>query len=217
MMLTGTSEFSLFSAFNGFFFSIEDEAAQNAARSFAIDHGSDFYRTFNTQLSAEKMDGKYNSDMYLVQVNYGGNDSETFIPMVGSFHGIFVPMLSTTHNYGGFADFSGAGYSAMSDAYNAYLKNFLYTGNPNGEGTEVEWTTWNSDTKQTLVLDANEETGTATVEMKDVYKTNDEIIAEIEADDSVDEETKGIIISTILNGRWFSDDCDKHFNSPSLW
>lgn len=217
MMLTGTTEFSLFCAFDGYFFSIEDEEAQNAAKNFAISYGSDFYRIFNTQLSAEAMSGKYNSDLYLVQVNYGGSDSATPIPTMGSFHGIFVPMLTTVHNYGGFADFTGAGYTAMADAFNAYLKNFLYTGNPNGADTSVEWTTWNEDTKQTLVLDASEETGEATVEMQNVYKTNADIIAEMEADDSVDAETKATIISTIMNGRWFSSDLDEYYNTPSLW
>lgn len=216
MMLTGTTEFSFFSAFDGFFYSIEDEAAQNAARDFAVSYGSDFYRTFNTQLSAEKMADRYESPMYLVQVNYGGKESATPIPMFGSFHGIFVPMLTTVHNYG-MADFSGAGYAAMSESYNAYLKSFLYTGNPNGEGTVVDWAVWDKDTMQTLVLDASEETGEATVEMQNVYKTNEAIIAEVEADDSIPEDTKAVIVGTIMNGRWFSDDLDAHFNTPSLW
>jgi para-nitrobenzyl esterase len=217
IMLTGTTEFSLFSAFNGYFYSIEDEDTQNAARNFAISYGSDFYRIFNTQLSASTMADNYQSDIYLCQINYGGSDSATTIPMFGSFHGIFVPMLTTTHNYSSFADFTGAGYTAMAKAFNAYLKNFMYTGNPNGDDTAVEWTTWNQDTKQTLVMDASEETGEATAEMQDVYKGNDEIIAEIEADDTLEDDMKSTIISTILNGRWFSDDLDAYFGTPSLW
>lgn len=218
IMLTGTTEFSLFSAFNSYFYTLEDEDTQNAAKTFAISYGSDFYRIFNTQLSAEKMSGSYTSNMYLCQVNYGGSDSATSIPLFGSFHGIFVPMLTTTHNYSSFADFTGAGYTAMAAEFNTYLKNFLYTGNPNSdEETSVEWSAWDADTKQTLVLDASEETGEAFAEMQNVYKTNAEIIAELEADDTIDGEIKDTIITTILNGRWFSDDLDTYFSTPSLW
>jgi para-nitrobenzyl esterase len=53
--------------------------------------------------------------------------------------------------------------------------------------------------------------------MQDVYKGNDEIIAEIEADDTLEDDMKSTIISTILNGRWFSDDLDAYFGTPSLW
>ncbi|MCD8147351.1 MAG: carboxylesterase family protein [Clostridiales bacterium] len=217
IMLTGTTEFSLFAAFDGYFYAIEDEEVQNAARTFAISYGSDFYRIFNTQLSAETMYDSYNSDIYVVQVNYGGDDSASTIATFGAFHGIFVPMLSSTHNYGSFADFTGAGYTAMSEVFNAYLKNFLYTGDPNSDDTAVEWTTWDKDTMQTLVLDASEDTGEAIVEMQNVFKTNADIIAEIEADDTLDEEIKATIISTIMNGRWFSDDLDEYYNTPSLW
>lgn len=217
IMLTGTTEFSLFAAFDGYFYSFEDADVQSAAQSFAISYGSDFYRIFNTQLSAETMYDSYSSDIYVVQVNYGGSDSASPIALFGSFHGIFVPMLTTTHNYGSFADFTGAGYTAMSEVFNAYLKNFLYTGDPNGDDTAVEWTTWNTDTMQTLVLDASEDTGEAIVEMQNVYKTNADIIAEIDADDTLDEEIKATIISTIMNGRWFSDDLDEYYNTPSLW
>ncbi len=217
IMLTGTTEFSLFAAFDGYFYAIEDEEVQNAARTFAISYGSDFYRIFNTQLSAETMYDSYSSDIYVVQVNYGGDDSASTIATFGAFHGIFVPMLSSTHNYGSFADFTGAGYTAMSEVFNAYLKNFLYTGDPNSDDTAVEWTTWDTDTMQTLVLDASEDTGEAIVEMQNVFKTNADIIAEIDADDTLDEEIKATIISTIMNGRWFSDDLDEYYNTPSLW
>ena len=217
IMLTGTTEFSLFSTFDGYFFSIPDPDAQAAARNFAVSYGSDFYRIFNTQLSAEKMFGHYDSDIYVCQVNYGGSDSATFIPMVGSFHGIFVPMLTSVNGYTGFADYSNEGYQAMAKGFNAYLRSFLYTGSPNGGETAVDWTTWDPETRQTLVLDANAETGEAAFEMKDVYKTNVDIIAEIEADDSVPADTKAYIIGNIMNGRWFSGDLDAHFGTPSLW
>ncbi len=216
IMLTGTSEFSLFAS-DSYYSTLEGEELQAAAQAFAVKYGSDFYRTFNTQLSAETMaESGYTSNMYLVQFEYGGADSATTIGM-GSFHGIFVPAISPTHGYTFFHDFSGAGYTSLAADFNTYLKNFLYTGDPNSSSPDVVWDNWTSESKQTLCLDADEETGTSTAVLKNVFKTNDEIIAEIEADTAVPDEVKSVIISTIMNGRWFSDDLDAHFNTPSLW
>ena len=69
----------------------------------------------------------------------------------------------------------------------------------------------------TLVLDGDEEEKSGTVWLDDVYKSNEEIIAEIEAGDSTPEDTKAAVNANIQNGRWFSDDLDAHFNTPSLW
>ena len=139
VIMTVTTEFFLFAAFDGYWYRIKDEVIQNTARNFAIRYDSDFYRIFNSQLSASKMAEIYKSPMYLAQVNYGGSDSATVIPMFGSFHGIFVPMLSSTHNYSSFANFTGAGYQTMSDYFNAYLRNFLRTGDPNTDIDVMEW------------------------------------------------------------------------------
>ena len=219
IMLTGTTEFSLFANFDGFWYSIEDEDVRDAARSFAVNYGSDFYRVFNTQLSAEKMDGVYESPMYLCQVNYGGAGSGTAIPTFGSFHGIFVPMISSVNNYGSFADFSGSGYQLMADYFNAYLYNFLHFGDPNADEERVPfaWEPWDGESRMTLVLDGSEEEGSGMATMENVFKSNAEIIDEIEADDSVPEDLKATVIATIMNGRWFSDDLDAHFGTPSLW
>ncbi|MCR5294545.1 MAG: carboxylesterase family protein [Lachnospiraceae bacterium] len=215
LMLTGSSEFTFFGLFDPYFGSIEDEAEKNAAMVFTDTYGSDLYRVFNTQLSAEKMAEFYNSDMYLCQVNYGGQDSASLIPMFGSFHGIFVPMISGINGYSELYDFSADGYQDMAGYFNKYLTNFVKTGNPNGEGLEVEWPAWKAGNKLTLVLDADETK--AQLEVKDVFKTNEEIIAACEADETISEEHKTYIIQNIMNGRWFSADLDAHFNTPSLW
>jgi len=217
IMLTGSSEFSMFNIFDSYYDTLEDKAVQEAAKTFATNYGSDFYRTFNTQLSAETMADSYQSKMYLCQIDYGGTTSPSKIPDLGSFHGIFVPALTDDHNYKPYYDFTQTGYQALATDFNVYLKNFLHTGDPNGEGVPTEWTAWTKDTKQTLILDADEESGKATAEMKNVFKTNAEIIEEIEKDDTLPEEVKSAVISTIMNGRWFSDDLDAHFKTPSLW
>ena len=216
IMLTGTTEFSFFAL--GDYSAYGEEA--DKANAFAVKYGSDFYRVFNTQLSAQKMSDKYKSNMYLCQVNYGGEGSAYSVEVpglgkIGSFHGIFVPMISTSNGYTALHDFTGAGYQAMADVYNAYIKNFLKTGDPNSSDTAIEWTPWTAAEKQTLVLDA--EGSQAKAEIKNVFKSNEEIIQEIEKDTSLSAENKQKVIQTVMNGRWFSDDLDAHFKTPSLW
>ena len=36
--------------------------------------------------------------IYLCQIDYGDPDALSQIPVLGAFHGIFVPMLSTVNN-----------------------------------------------------------------------------------------------------------------------
>lgn len=217
LMLTGSTEFSLFCNFDGYFFSPTirglDEETQNAAKTFVREYGSDMYRIFNAQCSAEAMYENYNANIYLCQVEYGSVNSATQIPTMGSFHGVFVPMLTSEHTYG-FGDFTLAGYGEMSKQFNAYLENFLATGDPNGEGL-VQWDNWTPDNKVSMVLDANETE--AIVELKDVSSSYAEIIAAMEADTTIPEDVKAGVIANVMNGRWFSEAMDEHFENPNLW
>ena len=83
------------------------------------------YRIFNAECSAETMYDHYGADIYLCQIDYGDPDALSQIPVLGAFHGIFVPMLSTVNNYAAMVDFSGEGYQEMAVLFNRYLKNFL--------------------------------------------------------------------------------------------
>ena len=218
IMLTGSTEFSFFTNFDGFW---NSEAAQalgeedlQAAKEFSNTYGSDMYRIFNAECSAEAMFDRYGADIYLCQVNYGGADSAYTIEGVGAFHGIFVPMLSSVNNYSGLYDFSEAGYQNMAAAFNAHLKNFLASGNPNGEGL-AEWANWTPESKVSMVLDAADGKGLA--ECRDVSTTYADIIARMEADESVSQEGKDLAVQNVMNGRWFSAALDEHYGNPSLW
>ncbi len=218
LMLTGSTEFSFFAAFDGYFSSdamadlSEDEIA--AAKEFAINYGSDMYRIFNAQCSAETMYENYDSNIYICQIEYGSKDSATQIPVIGSFHGIFVPTLMTENNYVSYGDFSSEGYMVLATTFDSYLKNFLATGDPNGEGL-TEWTNWTPDAPVSMVLDADD--AEVTAELKDVSKTYEEIMDEMDADTSVSEEVKEMMIQNVMNGRWFSDALDTRYGNASLW
>ena len=214
IMLTGSTEFSFFDYGDAFWNSDEaaalDEADLQAAKDFANTYGSDMYRIFNAQCSAEKMYDNYGADIYLCQVDYGGADSKYRIDPYGAFHGIFVPMLSSVNNYSGLYDFSEPSYQSMADAFNAHLKNFLATGDPNGEGL-AEWGAWAPETPVSMVLDAD------SVECKDVSTTYADIMDRMDADESVSQEGKQLAIANVMNGRWFSAALDERYGNPSLW
>lgn len=220
LMLTGSTEFSMFCNFDAYFSGPEMAALpaeiQQAAKNFAREYGSDMYRIFNAQCSAETMYPNYPADIYICQVDYGSRFSPTSIPGLGAFHGVFAPMMTSRSGYAGMWDFTQAGYQAMAGYYNAYLENFLATGDPNVPG-QPAWSIWTPEQPLSMVMDADEAAGTAAVGMKDTSTTYAEIIRQMEKDSSVSPEVKQLVISNVMNGRWFSDALDSHFGNPSLW
>lgn len=217
LMVSGASEFGMFGAYDSYF-SSEDmialgEDTTKAALTYAKRYGDEMYRIFNTQYSAETMFDRYDSDIYLCQINYGSIYSDVTLPL-GAFHGIFVPLLTDEHTFGLYGDYTTAGYQAMIKPFNNYLSNFLATGNPNSDGL-AKWEKWTPDNKMSIVFDANDTT--ANIEMKNVSSSFEDVIAEMEADTTISEEVKLGIIRNVLNGRWFSGALDEYFENPSLW
>ena len=45
----------------------------------------------------------------------------------------------------------------------------------------------------------------------------DEIIAMMDADTSIPEDQKTLMIQTVLNGRWFSAALDEYYQNEDLW
>lgn len=207
MLLTGTSEFSMFGLYDPYFKTLE-EPVKSSAIAFMSNYGSNFYRIFNGQLSAKKMlESGYNSPVYVTEINYGNSTSEYPIQPAGSYHGIFVPMLCHNEKMMKMYDFTQPSYASMATLFNTSLKSFLFSSNPN-------WPEWTLENKQVAVFDAKDNHGI--MDIKNTYTDNQTIIESIEKD-PLDETIKKTIIQTILNGRWFSDDLDEHFNTPSLW
>ena len=221
IMLTGTTEFSMFANGDSYFSSEEmknysDEEIEKA-KTFAVKYGSKMYAYFNAEASAEKM-GKYNynAPIYLCSINYGDYTSDYKIPAFGAFHGIFIPMLSKEHNYKNIDNdlFASASYKDVSDIFNQYLKNFLYTGDPNSDNLNT-WEKWNNETHLSMVLDAKDDK--ALYESKSVSVTYEDIINEMNNDNELSDELKDKMIKNVMNGRWFSDSLDKYYNNKNLW
>lgn len=223
LLLTGSTEFSACALYDGWFAS---EAAQNytaaersAAKRFASRHGSAFYRRFNAEASAETVAPRSGAPVYCCQVEYGSDNSRTPLPPLGSFHGIFVPMLSRENSFNAYADFTAAGYQAMAKQFNTYLENFLACGDPNGrpDGSASSlplWPAWTPGTRQTLVLDAD--ASTAYPAVKDVSVSDTALLAAMDADMTLPADLKTAVIRNVLNGRWFSGPIDQHDGNGSL-
>lgn len=220
LMLTGTTEFSMFAYGDSYYSGSGMEGLSEeellAAKNFAIKYGSRMYGYFNTEASAEKMSSSYESPIYLCSVNYGDSSSAYPIPVYGSFHGIFIPMLSTENNYAPMLPdtFNQPGYVDMGNLFLQYLKNFLYTGDPNGQGLEA-WSPWDEKTHLTMVLDAAE--GKALAECKSVKTSYGVIMDEMDQDETISKEIKEKVIANVMNGRWFSGHLDQRYENKSLW
>jgi para-nitrobenzyl esterase len=228
VLLASKTEFSLFAISDPYF----AEAAKNKTFltdpnnlkeiKFAIKHGSRLYEYFNAEEAAKTIFNKYNAPIYSVDILWGTNKNivgEEFATLYGAAHGIFRPFLSD-EPIGLRAtfpkSFENNGVKDLTRVFQAYLKNFLYTGNPNGTGL-VHWEQW-KDTKSghaQLVLDADKDKAI----VKQTYNktTYRQILSDLKADKNIPEESKKKIISTVLNGRWFSNGLDKSYKTPSLW
>ena len=223
LLLTGSTEFSACALYDGWFAS---EAAQNytaaehsAAKRFASRYGSAFYRRFNAEASAETVAPRSGAPVYCCQVEYGSDNSRTPLPPLGSFHGIFVPMLSRENSFNAYADFTAAGYQAMAKQFNTYLENFLACGDPNGRPGDSAsslplWPAWTPDARQTLVLDAD--ASTAYPAVKDVSVSDAALLVAMDADTTLPADLKTAVICNVLNGRWFSGPIDQHYGNGSL-
>lgn len=86
-------------------------------------------------------------------------------------------------------------------------------GDPNGEG--ARWDAWTPEAKTSMVFDGDE--GAPIVGFKDVSKTYDQIIAEMEADGTLPAEPKDGVIKNVINGRWSSKTQDERLGVPDRW
>ena len=227
LMVNGNSEFATFAIADPTIFGqhtppevMADEVLRRKY-AFAETYGSMMYGYFNGEESAEKMLGNYTSPIYTCTICWG-EDPELFgdeyATIWGSYHCITTQMMvhaasGTLSKYPELYD--TAGFQEMSYMMNDYYKNFLWTGDPNGEGL-AEWDAWTGlDGTTQLIVNADLEHATAA--MTDEHISYDEIFALMDADTSLPEEEKAEMISTVMSGRWFSDPMDEHYQNPSWW
>ncbi len=224
MLVTGVGEFSFFGSYAPYFMTEEFKAKpveeQNAELEFMKTYGGLLYKYSNAQATAEVMESELDSDIYITEIEMGeGFEEWGAMDQFGAFHGVFVPFIdlqNTSYLVGFNEAYTSAGGQELGEDFRAYIKNYLWYGDPNGEGL-VEWEPWEdtANGRQSLVLGGSMEDGV--IELKDVSIDYDEVLKQMEADTSISEEAKDHIISEVLNGRWFSDGLDEYFGNESLW
>lgn len=227
LMLTGSNEFSLFARGDSEFAALKDDeliadSAMLRRYAFATKYGSKLYELFNAQESAEAMFGRYKAPIYTLRISWGGEPAivgDRMAKLYGSFHGVWIPfMTSATTGFSSLfpAAFDNAGAKDLSDKLSQYLADFLRTGDPNGTGL-VTWKPWESASSGPTQLVADADAQKAVIRMTEERTRYDDVLAAMEADQTLPEADKKHLIEKVLNGRWFSRRLDLHFGNSSPW
>lgn len=228
IMLTGTGEFSIFAKSSPYFSPYFNNGGLPTGNNltefeFANKYGSHLYGLFNVADSAKKMEPVYKANIYAMEIKFGEDKETVGLPMAvyGAFHGVFVPLMDTgTQNYNWLIGdaYKNEGAKQLSSIYKKYLSNFVRTGNPNGDNL-IHWNNWTSDNNKTnnAFLYMNADEVKAIVYMGGKNFTYDDVLNEMNNDKSIKSEAKKIIISEVLNGRWFSAKLDQRYKNKSLW
>ena len=216
MLISSRTEFGAFALWDKWFDTDEakalSDAERAAAKSFAVTYGSALYGRYNSEATARTVGQA--APLYLCKVACGAADSRAPIAVLGSFHGVSLPLLSTESQFKQCADFTSAGYTALAERFNAHLAAFLRTGDPNADGLP-HWDAWTEASPLSLVLDADASGYSAT--LSDISQSEDDIFAQMDADTTLSASTKQAVIQNVLGGRFFSAGLDEHYALPSLW
>ena len=223
MLLACGDEFSSFAARDVYFKNrlgqlLKDDITTREYR-FANKYGSKLYGLFNGQEAAAKLYPNYKEDIYVCTFDFGHSNEvvgEAYATRNGALHGIFLPFMSDqTYPFAKSDAFKTAGAKELSKAFLASLAAFMRTGNPNTELLGSTWQKWNPSYRPELVFDANR------VQPR-IYSVNSRvsyegILAEMDNDKTISQESKDYIIHNVLNGRWFSAGLDAKYGNASLW
>lgn len=228
IMLSGQTEFSFFALSDPYFVKAwhsgalsKDPALLNQYR-FTSNYGSKLYSLFNVQKSAEQMFEHYQSPIYGAEIAFGTNPFVAQNPqmeLIGSFHGVFMPLLDQNWQQALLGEtFQKAGTRDLAKHFQAYLKGFIRTGNPNNPDL-VNWLTWSPKHEQQgqslLTLNANKHK--ALIQMSSKSYDEKALLDAMKNDHTIPEQEKKQMINQVLNGRWFSTALDNTFQNPSLW
>ena len=223
LLLACGDEFSSFAARDVYFKDrlgqlLKDDITTREYR-FANKYGSKLYGLFNGQEAAAKLYPNYKEDIYVCTFDFGHSNEvvgEAFATRNGALHGIFLPfMTDQPYPFAKSDAFKTAGAKQLSKAFLASLSAFMRTGNPNAELLGNTWQKWNPSYRPELVFDANR------VQPR-IYSVNSRvsyegILAEMDNDKTISQESKDYIIHNVLNGRWFSAGLDAKYGNASLW
>ncbi|WP_426333171.1 carboxylesterase/lipase family protein [Paenibacillus silvae] len=196
---------------DGTLFTDQTKAAQYAA---ALKYGSEAYAGFNAERVAEKLTSAAGQPpVYAYRFAWGtqpGVISERLLTLLGAPHGADMDFytghadgIAAYFPQGYFSDENKPGREQLSAAMAAYLKQFLYTGDPGtgGKATLAAWTPWTKDAKAPIMrLDANNTT--AEIGMSSQYNQGKEaVMAKMKKE--LPEDTYKLLTEKVFAGRFF--------------
>lgn len=224
LMLASADEFSSFAARDPFFKNrlekINHDSLVTNEFSFANKYGSALYGFFNGQEAAETIYPHYKNSIYVCNFSFGHTAdavSQEYKLRNGALHGIFQPFLTDqVYPYTKNTDaFEQPGSKELSKAFIASIVAFINTGNPNTSLLGTTWQAWNPEYRPELVFDANKLY--ARISSINSRVSYEGILAEMDNDKTISEQSKKYIIHNVLNGRWFSGKFDEKYGNTSLW
>ena len=185
LLLSSATEFSGF---------VRDDLrpASSAARAYAVKYGSALCRWSSTEAVAEALGGS--APVWLGLIDYGGADSQTAIPGLGSFHGLPLALFSSESSYSACADLSSAGAQALSAQLKQVLAGFMTSGSPG-------WDAWTPQDRAALHFDADTETACLT--LNSYPDTQESIRAAMAADTSLSAAEKETVEHLYFSGLSF--------------
>lgn len=227
MMVTGSSEFSLFGRFDKAFAPIKDEVlladtVEAKNYQFVYKYGGRLYGMFNAQESAERMFNNYKAAIYTCDFDWG-TDAKIFgertANIYGALHGIWIPFLmSDIQGASGLVagSLQNAGVKDLTQKFTAYVSNFMWNGNPNGKDL-VKWDSWTNSAKGPSQLLLNADMDKAIITMTEERDTYGKVLNDIKNDTTVSPEAKEKLLKEVLNGRWFSKKLDEIYKPSTTW
>lgn len=222
LMLASSDEFTSFLARDSYFKNRMDKVLKDKLTTeefvFANKYGSKFYGFFNGQESAEDIYANYKAPIYVCMFDFGHDPAvvgETYAVKTGATHGIFLPFLTDQpYPYTVGTDvFAKSGPQELSDIFIASLAAFIRTGDPNNGLLPGKWEAWTPQNRAETVFDADGKQAKVYQQSNDT--SYDGILKELEADNSLNADSKNYIIKNILNGRWFSGGLDAKYHSKN--
>lgn len=222
LLLASSDEFTSFLARDPYFKNRMDKVLKDKLTTeefvFANKYGSKFYGFFNGQESAEDIYANYKAPIYVCMFDFGHDPAvvgETYAVKTGATHGIFLPFLTDQpYPYTAGTDvFAKPGPQELSDIFIASLAAFIRTGDPNNALLPEKWEAWTLQNRAETIFDADGK------QAKVYQRSNDTsyevILKELEADNSLNADSKNYIIKNILNGRWFSGGLDAKYHNKN--
>jgi Carboxylesterase type B len=183
---------------------------------FAAKYGSMLYASFNADRSAEAMGAGPNPPAVYAYRFLWGEDATVIGSGMGAafraYHGIDLDFITGREDSFVKTNYTAenkAGRVALSAAVQAYLGNFLRSGDPNGPGLP-RWEPWSPARPRLLSLSADRQTALIGMGAGAYYP--EEIFAAMDADSSLGADQKRAMTANVMSGRFFSPPLDARYN-----